>query len=193
VSHPRDEVEAAFKTYIWTGIVGEDWAAWSKLFTDDATFNSKFYGLFHGPEEIQRFFERTMSFSPHVYSPLRWYAIDGDRVVYLCVNRADNPEPGGAPFEFESLQFLTYAGDGRWSYEEDWWMIAEVKAFGVAYEAARELHDPAHKERRSRLHWDAGVDWARPSDEHPNRPTWVGRDDIPRAASLRDLRDGVRD
>ena len=40
---------------------------------------------------IQKFLESTMSFAPHVYSPLVWYNIDGDQIVYKVVNRADNP------------------------------------------------------------------------------------------------------
>jgi hypothetical protein len=106
----RDEVEAAFRHYFLTGPVGEDWAAWSRLFTDDATYNDHFWGVFRGPAEIQQFLEGTMSFAPHVYSPLVWYNIDGSRVVYQVVNRADSPSPGGDPIDFPSLQVIRYAG-----------------------------------------------------------------------------------
>ncbi len=83
-----------------------------------------FYGTFRGPTEIQQFLESTMSFAPHVYSPLVWYNVDGSQIVYKVVNRADNPEPGKPPIEFPSLQIITYAGDGRWASEEDWWIKA---------------------------------------------------------------------
>ena len=73
----------------------EDWVAWSQLFTDDASYLDHFYGTFRGPSEIQKFLESTMSFAPHVYSPLVWYNLDGSQIVYKVVNRADNPEPGG--------------------------------------------------------------------------------------------------
>jgi len=36
----RDEIEAAFRHYFLTGPVYEDWVAWSRLFTDDATQSS---------------------------------------------------------------------------------------------------------------------------------------------------------
>ena len=81
----------AFRHYFLTGPVGEDWVAWSQLFTDDAPYFDHFYGTFRGPHEIQMFLESTMSFAPHVYSPLVWYNIDGDQIVYKVVNRADNP------------------------------------------------------------------------------------------------------
>lgn len=88
---PRAEMEEAFRNYFLTGPVHEDWAAWSRLFTDDARYDDHFWGAFRGPTEIQRFLEGTMSFAAHVYSPLMWYAIDRNRVVYQVVNRADNP------------------------------------------------------------------------------------------------------
>ncbi len=43
----RTEVEAAFRHYFLTGPVREDWAAWSQLFTDDATYTDHFDGATH--------------------------------------------------------------------------------------------------------------------------------------------------
>jgi hypothetical protein len=176
-SHHRDEVEAAFRHYFLTGPVNEDWVAWSQLFADEATYSDHFYGTFTGPTEIQQFLESTMSFAPHVYSPLVWYNIDGDRVVYKVLNRADNPEPGAAPIEFPSLQIIQYAGEGRWASEEDWWIVREMKDFNERYQAASQAHDPGHKEKMSRLDWGPWVDWARPQGEHAG-PSWIGRDDV---------------
>jgi hypothetical protein len=190
--HPRAEVEEAFRHYFLTGPVGEDWIAWSQLFSDDAPYLDHFYGTFTGPEEIQRFLESTMSFAPHVYSPLVWYNIDGDQIVYKVVNRADNPEPGGPPIEFPSLQVIRYAGDGNWASEEDWWILREMKLFNEAYEAASREHDPDHRHKLSRLDWGPWVDWARPPEGAEPAPSWLGRDDVPRVTSLRDMTFGVR-
>ena len=129
----RAEVEAAFKHYFLTGPVMEDWTAWSKLFTDDAVYFDHYYGRFTGPQEIEWFLESTMSFGCHVYSPLEFYNIEGNRIVYKVINRADSPEPGGAPFEFPSLQIIHYAGEGKWASEEDWWIQAEMKRFAKGY------------------------------------------------------------
>src|SRR6204780_6013906 len=142
-AHDREEVEAAFRPYFLTGPVGEDWVAWSQLFTPDATYNDHFWGTFHGPAEIQRFLEGTMSFAGHVYSPLLWYNIDGSQVVYKVVNRADNPEPGGEHFEFPSLQVIQYAGDGKFASEDDWWTVQEMKLLNQRYAAARGPPDQA--------------------------------------------------
>jgi hypothetical protein len=190
--HPRAEVEEAFRHYFLTGPVGEDWIAWSQLFTDDAPYLDHFYGTFTGPEEIQKFLESTMSFAPHVYSPLVWYNIDGDQIIYKVVNRADNPEPGGPPIEFPSLQVIRYAGDGKWASEEDWWILREMKLFNEAYEAASRAHDPDHRHKMSRIDWGPWVEWARPPAGTEAAPSWLGRDDVPRVTSLRDMSFGVR-
>jgi len=200
-AHDREEVEAAFRHYFLTGPVGEDWIAWSQLFTPEATYHDHFWGTFHGPAEIERFLEGTMSFAAHVYSPLVWYNITGDRIVYKVVNRADNPEPGGEPIEFPSLQVIKYAGDGKWASEDDWWTVQEMKLFNQRYQAARERAGANARDPLSRLDWDAwdpgqekddGKDWARPPAGHVARPSWVGRV-IPPIGRMSEMDVGVRD
>jgi hypothetical protein len=189
-TYDRAEVEEAFRRYYLTGIVGEDWVAWSQLFTDDATYTDHFYGTFNGPLEIQKFLESTMSFAPHVYSALVWYNIDGNQIVYKCMNRADNPEPGGPPIEFPSLQIIQYAGNGKWSSEEDWWIKAEMKKFNEVYTEQCKKFDPDHKTKMSRLDWGS-IAWARPAEGHA-KPSWAGRDDVPKVANIRDMDFGKR-
>jgi hypothetical protein len=186
----RDEVESAFRHYFLTGPVHEDWKAWSQLFTEDATYNDHFWGTFHGPSEIQRFLEGTMSFAAHVYSPLVWYVIDGARIVYKVVNRADNPEPGDDPLEFPSLQVIQYAGDGRWSSEDDWWTVAEMKLFNQRYAAARERAGQNAIDPLSRSDWGS-IEWARPAPGHEAAPSWLGQD-VPPISSMAAMTFGVR-
>ena len=188
----RDEVEAAFRHYFLTGPVGEDWVAWSQLFTDDTVYFDHFYGRFRGPHEIQLFLESTMSFAPYVYSPLVWYNVDGSHIVYKVVNRADSPEPGGDPFEFPSLQVIQYAGDGKWSSEEDWWILAEMKSFAERYRSACVTAEVDPAQQMSRGDWGSWVDWARPAPGHEPAPSWLGRDDVPRVTSIRDMDFGER-
>jgi hypothetical protein len=158
----RDEIESAFRHYFLTGPVLEDWAAWSKLFTEDAVYLDHFYGRFQGPAEIQRYLESAMGAAPHVYSPLDWYNIDGDRVVYRVRNRADNPDPAGPPAEFPAVQIVEYAGDGHWSSQEDWWTVKEMKRFNDEYIAMCEAAGrPDFKQLKSRRDWGP-IAWARP-------------------------------
>lgn len=187
----RSEVDMAFRHYFLTGPVYEDWVAWSQMFTPDAVYTDHFWGRFHGPDEIARFLEGTMSFAPHVYSVLVWYVIDGPRVVYQVLNRADNPEPGGAPIDFPSLQVIYYVGDGRWASEDDWWIVNDMKLFNETYQAQAARFDPDHRQRMTRLDWGPWVDWARPAPGHVAKPSWLGRDVKP-IGRLSDIDFGVR-
>ncbi len=108
------------------------------------------------------------------------------------VNRADNPEPGGPPIEFPSLQIIVYAGDGKWSSEEDWWIKAEMKRFNEQYAAACLAHDPGHEHTMTRLDWGDWVAWARPTRAGEASPSWQGRDDVPRVINIRDMKFGDR-
>jgi hypothetical protein len=190
--HPRDEVEEAFRHYFMTGPVEENWIAWSKLFTDDARYWDHYWGTFTGPQEIQMFLEGTMSAAPGVYTAMVWYQIEGDRVTWKGLNRADNPEPGGPVIEFPSLQLLTYAGDGKWSSEEDWWIAFEMLRFGREYGAACAKHDPDHGSKLSRKDWGEWVDWARPHGDHVATPSWLGRNDVLPIHTVRQMDFGVR-
>jgi ketosteroid isomerase-like protein len=189
--HSRAEVEQAFRHYFLTGPVLEDWAAWAGLFTDDAVYYDHFYGRFHGPEEVRKFLESTMGYAPHVYSPLEWFNIDGDQIVYKVWNRADNPDPEGPPAQFPSLQVIQYAGDGKWSSEEDWWMVKEMKRFNEEYEAmCRAAGRADFKEEMSRRDWGT-IEWARPPTGHRPRPSWTsGETGI--VSSIREMDFGER-
>lgn len=189
--HDRREVEEAFRHYFLTGPVLEDWSAWADLFTDDAVYFDHYYGRFHGPDEVKKFLESTMGYAPHVYSPLEWWNIDGDRIVYKVWNRADNPEPDGPPAQFPSLQVIQYAGDGKWSSEEDMWTVKEMKRFNEEYEAmCRDIGQPDFKHEMSRRDWGP-VEWARPPAGHRPRPSWVeGETEL--VSNIREMNFGER-
>ena len=46
----RAELEQSFRRYWQTGAVGEDWDAWSNLFTPDALYVEHMLGTRHGRE-----------------------------------------------------------------------------------------------------------------------------------------------
>jgi hypothetical protein len=175
---PREEIEEAFRHYYLTGIIYEDWVAWSQLFTDEATYHDHFWGTFRGPAEIEKFLETTMSASAMVYSALVWYVIQEDgRVVYQNSNRADHPYEGREIIDFPSLQVITYAGNGKWSSEEDWWVMYDMKRFVAKYNAALlEANQPDFAAELSRRDFGTWVDWARPEPGHKAKPSWVGKD-----------------
>jgi hypothetical protein len=190
-SYSRAEVEEAFRHYFLTGPVGEDWVAWSHLFTEDAVYYDHFYGRFRGPAEIQKFLEATMGFAPQVYSPLDWYNLDGDRIVYKVWNRADNPDPTGPPAQFPSLQIIHYAGEGKWSSEEDWWLVKEMKQFNIDYESMCEAAGKSDfKNEMSRRDWGP-IQWARPPDGTLPEPSWQ-RSETQVVTSVREMDFGER-
>jgi SnoaL-like protein len=189
---PKAEIEAAFRTYFLTGPVHEDWARWAELFTEEATYSDHFWGVFTGPSEIGRYVAATMSAAPQVYTPLLWYSVGDERVVYEVLNRADNPVAGGPPIEFPSLQVLTYAGDGRWDSQRDWWSMHDMKRMGSEWAAAlAEAGKPADYQPLSRKDWGPWIDWARPVEPHTAQPSWLGSDIKP-VSRLRDLDFGRR-
>ncbi len=190
--YSRDEMEQQFRHYYMVGPVMEDWVGWANLFTEEAKYFDHFYGTFTGPGEIAPYLEGTMGGSPAVYTVLKWYAIDGDRVVYEALNRADNPEPGGSPIDFPSFQVINYAGNGKWSYEEDIWLMGEMKTFAKRYARALQLHPQSLEQKLSRADWGPWVDWARPPAGHVARPSWYDKDGFTPYASIHDIDYGIR-
>lgn len=190
--HARDEVEEAFRHYFRVGPIEEDWIGWSQLFTDDAVYFDHYYGRFRGPAEIARFLESTMMHGPQCYTALEWYNIDGDQIVWKGLNLADHPDPTQPPFSFPSLQIIRYAGDGKWSSEEDWWMKSEMIAYGKGYHQACQAIDADHAAKMSRLHWGP-IEWAQPEPGHVAHPSWLGREDeIPTVRRIEDMTFGER-
>src|ERR1035441_6003208 len=134
----RSEVEDAFAHFYNLGCVVEDWSGWAALFTDDARYVEHFWGEMHGPAEILAWINPVMAGVPEIYTVLDWYTIDGNTVVWSLQNRRDNPDPEAEPqyFDFPGLSVARYAGDGRWSYEEDYWDVRGPRATAVAYAEA---------------------------------------------------------
>jgi hypothetical protein len=109
---------------------------------------------------------------PEIYTVLDWYTIENATVVFHMQNRRDNPDPDGPPyFDFAGLSVATYAGDGKWAGEEDFWDLSGARRTAAAYEEActrMGVTDPA--DRMTRKHWPERPSWAR--YEGLPRPTW---------------------
>jgi hypothetical protein len=122
----RGELSAAFEEYqrraAEAGRTGE-WGPWADLFTEDATYIEHHYGTFSGREEILRWITATMAEYPGNAMPefpIEWSVIDEERGWVVCQvwNRMEDPGDGSIHQEY-NITILKYAGDGRWSYEED--------------------------------------------------------------------------
>jgi hypothetical protein len=194
MAHSREEVEAAFKNYYMTGPVNENWTEWANnCFTEDAWYKDHFWGTFHGREEITKFLDITMAFAPGVYTPMVWYSIDGDRVVWKGMNWADNfKDPGGPKVGFETMQLMEYGGDGKFKSEEDWWIAYEMQRFGKWYAENGMPYDPNGNMELTRDDWGTWVDWARPEPGHEIKPSWLGVKGLKPTFSLSGIDFGVR-
>ena len=123
--YPRAELEAALRVYndardraSSTG----DWGVWADLFTEDADYVEHAYGVFKGRNQIRDWITKVMAPFPHMTFPQDWVAYDEETgaIVFQCQNRLEHPsDPEGAPFQFPSWTRLVYAGNGKFSYEED--------------------------------------------------------------------------
>ncbi len=99
-----------------------DWSAWAEVFTEDADYIEHAYGVFKGKGAIRQWITGVMAPFPHMTFPQQWVAYDEENgcVVFQCQNRLPHPtDPAGPPFQFPSWTRLTYAGNDRWSCEED--------------------------------------------------------------------------
>ncbi|MFT5442200.1 MAG: hypothetical protein ACI8W3_001242 [Myxococcota bacterium] len=122
----REEIEKAFDHYqamaLQAGTSG-DWNCWADLFTEDATYVEHLFGRFGGREAIRNWICTTMSKYPNTemkFYPIEWYVIDEEKGWVVCMvwNRMVDPGDGSLHQE-HNFTLLKYAGDMKWSYEED--------------------------------------------------------------------------
>jgi len=122
----RDELEEAFTAYqqaaATAGATG-DWAAWADQFTEDAVYVEHHYGRFEGREAIRAWITETMGTFPGNLMPefpIDWYVVDEDKGWIVCQVENRMKDPGdGTVHQGANITILHYAGDGKWSYEED--------------------------------------------------------------------------
>ena len=122
----REEIEDTFQRHQDLVVeIGKswDWARYGELFTEDATYTEHLYGKMAGRQQISEWIASTMNTFPGSEMPsypVEWYSIDTDKgwVIFKNINTMKDPGDGsvhGAPV----ITVLEYAGDDKWSYEED--------------------------------------------------------------------------
>jgi hypothetical protein len=158
----RAELEEAFRTYWRTGAVGEDWDAWSDLFTDDVHYVEHVLGEMHGRETIRAWIKPIMEQYCELYTAYEWHTVDEEhgRVLVYMQNRRDHPS-GKGTIDFPGITILDYAGSGRWRREEDFWAVPAATRSTQEYLEACKKHDPEHKDKRTRRDWGKGPEWTR--------------------------------
>jgi hypothetical protein len=78
---------------------------------------------------------------------------------------------GTGTIDFPGITILQYAGNGRWSREEDFWAVPKAYETVDTYAAACKEFDPKHRNRRTRRQWGKGPDWTRGGASWAERPS----------------------
>ncbi|MCA9531455.1 MAG: nuclear transport factor 2 family protein [Myxococcales bacterium] len=157
-----EEVERAFQRFWRTGMVREDWDGWVDLFVEDVVYEERVLGTMHGREAVRRWIVPLMQTYGEIYGVYDWHHADpSGRVVFRMLNRRDHPS-GTGHLDFPGITVLQYAGDMRWSREEDYWAEKLAIEQFHAYEVALKAHDPTHRDQRTRRDWGDGPAWTRP-------------------------------
>ena len=136
----RAELEEAFQNYQETALeagTSGDWTKWADLFTEDATYIEHLFGTLGGREAIRNWISKTMSQTPNdqmKYFPVEWYVIDEEKgwVVAQIWNRMVDPGDGSLHQAY-NYTLLKYAGNGKWSHEEDIYNPAHFQTMLVGW------------------------------------------------------------
>ena len=119
----EQEVRETYERYVETrnrveaGEVG--WDALADFFTEDATFIDPAWGRVEGRPAILRFLVDSMAGLEDWSFPHEWTLVDGNRIVSRWQNRLPGSRPDGSHYQAPGISMLTYAGGGKFSYEED--------------------------------------------------------------------------
>jgi ketosteroid isomerase-like protein len=99
---------------------GELW--WDDLrthFTKDAVFVDPAWGRVDGLDAVVQFLQDSMRGLEEWTFPLEWMAVDGDYLLTGWQNRLPGRRPDGSYFQVPGMSRIRYAGDGRFSFEQD--------------------------------------------------------------------------
>ncbi len=123
MSHPPEEVRAAADAYRdlreRIGAGEATWVDLAEIFTDDVVYIDPAWGRIEGIEELRSFLDESMRGFEEWTFPIEYIAIEGDTVVVKWTQQIPGTRPDGSPLEQSGYSTLVYAGDGKFSYEED--------------------------------------------------------------------------
>jgi len=105
----RDRVEA-----------GElPWDALADFFTDDATFIDPAWGRVEGIANIRKFLNESMLGLDGWTFPHEFSTVHDDRLLARWQNRLPGARADGSYYEAPGYSLMIYAGNGKFSFEED--------------------------------------------------------------------------
>jgi hypothetical protein len=128
--HDPAEIRATVDAYIAVRArieAGEaTWIDLADFFTDDAVYIDPAWGRIQGIDEIRAFLVDSMRGLEDWRFPMRFAAIEGDEVVTVWTQVLPGTRDDGGAYTQTGVSILHYAGDGKFSYEEDLLNMAHV-------------------------------------------------------------------
>jgi ketosteroid isomerase-like protein len=131
MAHERLEVQEAVDRYVElrNKIDQGDltsFAVLADLYTDDAVYIDAAWGRLEGRPAIDNWLEESMVGLLDWRFPIEFTAIDGDHVIVKWTQILPVKRPDGTDYTQSAYSHLIYAGDGKFSYEEDTYNMIHV-------------------------------------------------------------------
>ncbi len=131
MSYPRAEIEATLERYhdLRRRIdAGEEqgWGGIAEFFTDDCVYIDPAWGRVEGIAALRAFLDESMRGLEDWTFPVEYTAIDGDTVVIKWTQITPGARADGSQYRQSGYSTLLYAGNGKFSYEEDLLNMAHV-------------------------------------------------------------------
>jgi ketosteroid isomerase-like protein len=128
---PRSEIQATMDRYheLRRRIdAGEErgFEVLGDMYTEDAVYIDQAWGRIEGREAITKWLDESMVGLRDWQFPIEFIAIEGNDVVVKWTQIVPGSRPDGEPYTQSAYSRLIYAGDGRFSYEEDVYNMVHV-------------------------------------------------------------------
>jgi ketosteroid isomerase-like protein len=156
MAYPREEVQATVDRYhelrrrIDAGEEPDAFGALADFYTDDAVYVDGAWGRLEGKKVIAKWLVDSMVGLEDWKFPVEFTAIEGDDVVVKWTQIMPRTRPDGTPYRQSAYSRMIYAGEGRFSYEEDMYNMAcvleDIEASGWQPNGHMNV-PPAHPDR----------------------------------------------
>jgi len=130
-----EELEAAFQAHEQVQ-ARDDWDAYCDLFTEDAVYVEHELGTFEGRDAIRAWLVPVMAPLVGWEYPTHWHLVGDGKIVSYWENVMPTPPGDDRRHSFCGMTILTYAGDGKFSRQEDMYNGKEMDAALAAWLAA---------------------------------------------------------
>lgn len=145
---PLDEVRDAYEHFKQVSdkcAATADYNAFADLFTEDCVYIEHVFGDMHGREEVRSWIVPLMKQYPNDQMRYThdWVLFDEEKGRVVFCARTHMPDPGdGSSHSTTNWTLLDYAGNGRFSREEDIYNPAKFGKLLEDWQAAKDRAGP---------------------------------------------------